>query len=160
MATGRVYYAHIDGVAVSAVADLFWFSCPTDAVVFLEEICITQDASETSEQLPLRLFRTTTDNAANGTGVTPAPLNVGDAAYGGTVRSNITGGSLSAETTPILSESQNILNGWHLKGSYEDPILVMTPAAATAGRAAIKLDAAPGASINVSGYIKLREIGG
>lgn len=160
MAVGRTYYAHIDAVAVSAVADLFWFSCPTDAVVYLEEVCITQDASETSEQLPLRIFRTTTDNAANGSANTPNPIQVGDPAYGGTVRTNITGGSLSAETTPLMSESQNILNGWHLKGSYEDPLVVLTPAAATAGRCAIKLDAAPGASINVSGYIKLREIGG
>lgn len=160
MAVGRTYYAHIEGVAISAAADLFWFSCPTDAVVFLEEVCITQDASETSEQLPLRVFRTTTDNSANGTGVTPNPISVGDPAYGGVVRSNITGGLLSAKTTSLLSESQNILNGWHLKGSYEDPLVVLTPAAATAGRCAIKLDAAPGASINVSGYIKLREIGG
>jgi len=36
----------------------------------------------------------------------------------------------------------------------------MTPAAATAGRAAVKLDAAPSAAISISGYMIFREIGG
>lgn len=160
MAAGRRYVAVLDAISVSAVCDLFWISCPTDAVVYIEEVCITQDTSETSEQLPLNLFRTTTDNSAVGTGVTPNPLEVGDPAYGGTVRYNITGGSLSAETTPIRRESQNILNGWLWKGSYEEPLLVMTPAAGTAGRAAVKLDAAPSAAISISGYMIIREIGG
>lgn len=160
MAVGRVYIAMIDAVSVSAVADLFWISCPTDSVVYIEEVCITQDTSETSEQLPLNMFRTTTDNAANGTSNTPNPLEVGSPAYGGTVRTNITGGSLSAETTPIIREAQNVLNGWHWKGSYEDPLLILTPAAATAGRVAIKLDAAPAAAIPISGWVRIREIGG
>lgn len=160
MAAGRRYAAMIDAVSVSAVTDLFWIGCPTDAVTYIEEIFISQDASETSEQLPLNVFRTTTDNSAQGTSNTPAPLEVGDPAYGGTVRTNITGASLSAETTPVLRQSQNILNGWHLKGSYEEPLLILTPAAATAGRCAIKLDAAPGSAISISGYVVLREIGG
>lgn len=160
MAVGRVYFAMIDAVSVSAVCDLFWISCPTDSVVFIEEVKITQDTSETSEQLPLNVFRTTTDNSAQGSANTPAPQEVGSPAYGGTVRTNITGASLAAETTPVLRESQNILNGWHLKGTYEEPLLVMTPAAGTAGRAAVKIDAAPGAAITVSGWVRLREIGG
>lgn len=160
MAVGRVYYAYIEAIAVSAVADLFWIGCPTDAVTYIEEIVVTQDASETSEQLPLRVFRTTTDNSAVGTANTPAPVQVGDPAYGGTVRTNITGGSLSAKTTSLFGEGQNILNGWHYKGSYEEPLVVLTPAAGTAGRCAIRIDAAPGAAINITGWVKLREIGG
>jgi len=157
---GRVYIASIDAVAVTAVCDLFWITAPTDAVVFIEEVVITQDLIEISEQMPLMLFRTTTDNSAAGSANTPNPVEVGDPAFGGTVRHNITGGSLSAETTPSRRESQNILNGWHWLGSYEDPLLILSPTAGTASRAAVKLDVAPGASTSFSGYIRFREIGG
>lgn len=160
MAVGRVYYASIDAVSVSAVCDLFWIGCPTDAVTYIEEVCITQDTIEVSEQMPLMLFRTTTDNSAAGSANTPNPLEVGSPAYGGTVRHNITGGSLSAETTPSRRESQNILNGWHWLGSYEEPLLVLSPTAGTAGRAAVKLDVAPAGATSFSGYVRIREIGG
>lgn len=160
MSQGRRYIASIDAVTVSAVCDLFWIAAPTDAVVYVEEVVISQDTSETSEQLPLMLFRTTTDNSAAGTSNTPNPVEVGDPAYGGTVRTNITGASLAAETTPSRREAQNILNGWVWKGTYEEPLLVLSPTAGTAGRAVVKLDAAPSAAITVSGYVVLREIGG
>ena len=157
---GRVYEITVDAIAVSAVADIIWLSCPTDSVVYIEEIIVTQEASELSEQMPLFLFRTTTDNSAAGTSNTPNPTEVGDPAYGGVVRHNIVGGSLSAETTPIRRQSQNQLNGWHWKGSELDPILIMTPAAATAGRAALKLDVAPSTGITMDAYMRIREIGG
>ena len=157
---GRVYYASIDAVAVTAVVDLFFIAAPSDAVVYIEEVSITQDTIETSEQQPLMLFRTTTDNSAVGTANTPNPKEVGDPAFGGTVRTNITGASLSAETTPSRRESQNILNGWHWLGSYEEPLLILSPTAGTAGRASIKVDVAPAASTSYSGYVKIREIGG
>ena len=156
---GRLYYASLDAIAVSVVTDLFWVGSPTDAITVIEEILITQETLETSEQLPLRVFRTTTDNSAAGTGGVVNPAEVGSPAYGGVVRHNISGGSLSAETTPLFSIAQNILNGWHWLPTPEHRI-VLTPAAGTAGRLAVKLDTAPGSGLTVSGYMVLREIGG
>lgn len=156
---GRMYSAVLDAVSVSAVADLFFLAAPTDAVVVVHEIKISQDAGETSEQLPLMVFRTTTDNSAVGTANTPNPLQVGDPAFGGTVRTNITGGSLSAETTLLWRDSQNVLNGWHYLPTPETrPVL--SPIAGTAGRLSIKLDAAPTAALTFSGYVIFEEIGG
>src|SRR5262245_41262313 len=151
---GRVYNIVVDAISVSAVCDLVFIACPTDAVTFIEEIKVTQDTIETSEQMPLMLFRTTTDNSAQGTAGVVNPREVGDPAYGGTVRHNITGANLSTESTLIKRESQNILNGWHWVGSYDEPLLVLTPAAGTAGRASIKLDVAPGAATTFSVWVK------
>ena len=154
---GRIYYVTIDGVSITAITDLLWIGSPTDAVTVLHEISITQDDSETSLQVPLRVFRTTTDNSANGTGVTPAPAHSGDAAYGGTVRRVITGGSLSSETTPLFSLSQNALNGWFWLPTPEARIY-LSPTAGTAGRLAIKIDAT--VTLTVSGYIVIEALGG
>lgn len=160
MATGRVYVtAPIAGVAVTTAIQFFFIACPTDAVVFIEEINITQDASETSEQLVLRAFRTATDGSASGTANTPNPVNVGDPAFGGTVRTMLPAATLTV-TTAFMREGQNVLNGWCWKGSYEDPLVVLTPAAGTAGRFGLELVAAPGASTNFSGFVRFREIGG
>jgi len=154
---GRIYYAEIDAQAISAITDIFWVGSPTDAVTILHEIALTQDTSETSLQVPLRVYRTATDNSANGTGVTPNPTEPGMPAYGGTVRSIITGGSLSAETTKLLHLSQNALNGWFWLPTPELRI-VLSPTAGTAGRLAININAA--VTLTMSGYIVLEEIGG
>jgi len=154
---GRIYYAEIDAQAISAITDIFWVGSPTDAVTVLHEISITQDVSETSLQVPLRVFRTATDNSASGTGVTPNPAESGTPAYGGVVRSIIAGGSLSAETTKLVHLSQNALNGWFWLPTPELQI-VLSPTAGTAGRLAIKIDAA--VTLTMTGYIVLEEIGG
>jgi hypothetical protein len=156
---GRIYNIVLDAIAVTAVADLVWIGSPTDAITILHEVEITQDLVEISEQLPLNLFRTTTDNSANGTSNTPNPIQVGDPAYGGTVRTNITGGSLATESTMLRRASQNVLNGWHWLFTPETRI-VLTPAAGTAGRLVIKLDAAPAASLSFSGVVTIEEVGG
>lgn len=157
---GRKYLCPIDAVSVAAVCELFYVAAPTDAVVVIHEISISQDNIEVSEQLPLRIFRTVTDQAAKGTSITPAPLEVGDAAFGGTVRSNIlTADTFAAETTMLWCNAQNVLSGWHYLPTPEARI-VLSPTAGTAGRLCVKLDAAPAASLTISGYAIIEEIGG
>lgn len=153
---GRLYSAVMDAQAVAAVCELFFIAAPADACVRVHEIVITQDSSETSEQLPLNVFRTATDQGAKGTANTPAPLSGGDPAFGGTVRTNIlTAETFATETTMLLRQSQNVLNGWHILPTPETQI-VLSPS----GRLCIKLDAAPAASIPISGYVVFEEIGG
>jgi hypothetical protein len=155
---GRRYYAQLDALAVSAVEDLWWISAAAGFVTLIHEIWAMQEDVEVSEQLPLRVFRTTTNNAAQGTGITPAPVNVGDAAYSGTVRSGITGANLSAETTPLFGIAHDERVGWHWLPTPAG-VLVLQGAASTNGRLAIKLDAAPTNALKISGYVLLEEIG-
>lgn len=153
---GRRYTAALDALSVSAVCELFNVIAPADAVVAIHEVLITQDAGETSEQLPVRIFRTATDQSAKGSANTPAPLEVGDAAFGGTVRTNVlTAETFATETTMLFCQSQNVLNGWHWLWTPETrPIL------SPSGKLCIKLDAAPAAALTFSGYVVFEEIGG
>ena len=159
MSLGREYQSIIDGVAATTAIEFFFLSCPTDAVVLITELSITQDTIELSEQLPLKLWRTATANEAVGTANTPNPTEVGNPAFGGTARTMLPAAS-SAVTTLLRREAQNILNGWLWKGSIEEPILVLGPIAGVASRCAIGLHTAPAASTTFSGYLKFIEIGG
>jgi hypothetical protein len=153
---GRKYVAALDGLSVSAVCELFNLIAPADACVALHEVVITQDTSETSEQLPVNIFRTATDQSAKGDANTPAPLEVGDAAFGGTVRTNVlTGATFATETTMLFRQAQNVLGGWHWLFTPE-----ARPILSPSGKLCIKLDAAPSAALPISGYIVFEEIGG
>jgi len=152
----RMYVASMDHVSVTAVCELFYIAAPSDAVVRIHEIKITQDEGETSEQLPLRIFRTATDQTGKGTLLTGRPLSVGDTAFGGEVITTIlTGATFAAETTMLLSEAQNILNGFHILPTPECRI-ELSPS----GKLVVKLDAAPSATLYISGYMIFEEIGG
>ena len=159
MSVGAIFTSVIDGVAATTAIEFFFLSNASDSVTFVEEICITQDTIEISEQLVLRMWRTATANEAVGTANTPAPQEFGSAAYGGTARTMLAAAS-SAVTTLHRREGQNILNGWLWKGSFDDPLIVLGPVAGTASRIAIGLANAPAASTTFSGYIRFREISG
>ena len=151
-----MYAAVLDAQEVEAVCELFYIAAPADAIVKIHEIVVTQDDRETSEQLPLNIFRTATDQGAKGDSNTPAPLESGDAAFGGTVRTNIlAAATLATETTMIMRQAQNILTGWNLLPTPETRIVI-----SPSGRLCIKLDAEPTNSINISGYVIFEEIGG
>ncbi len=152
----RMYTAVIDGISVAAVCEIFYIKSPADAVTRIHEIFISQDTSETSEQLPLNVFRTATDQSAKGTANTPAPLSAGDADYGGTVRTNIlTAETFATETTMLMRQSMNALTGWQILPTPECRIDI-SPGAGLC----IKLDAAPAAALPISGYVTFEEIGG
>ena len=154
---GRIYYAVLDALSVSSLTDLYWIGSPTDAITVIHEVKVSQEVSETSEQLPLMVFRTATDNSGQGSALTPSPTETGYAAYGGTVRTNVF--SISAETTDIWRDAQNVLNGWHWLPTPEERV-VLSPTAGTAGRLAVRLDVVPAVALTVSGYVVLEEIGG
>lgn len=153
---GRVYSAVLNSVAIAAAAEVFYVKAPTDAVVVIHEIKVTQDSDETSQQLPFRMYRTATDQSAKGTAITPNPSEEGDAAFGGTVRSNIlTAAIFATPGAALLSDSQNMLNGLHYLPVPEDRIVI-----SPGDGFVVKLNAAPSASLDFSGYLILEEIGG
>jgi len=152
----RIYAAVMNSVAIAAAAEVFYIKAPTDSVVRVHEVKLTQDDSETSEQLPIRMYRTATDQSAKGTSITPSPLSEGDSAFGGTVRSNIlTAATFATPGDALVADSQNILNGWHYLPIPEARIDI-----SPGDGFVVKLNAAPSASLNFSGYVILEEIGG
>lgn len=154
---GRMYVtAPLDALSVAAVCELFFIAAPSDACVVLHEVVITQDTSEVSEQLPINIFRTATDQSAKGTANTPAPLSAGDAAFGGTVRTNIlTAETFATETTMLFRQAQNVLGGWRWLWTPET-----RPVISPSGRLVVKLDTAPAGALPISGYVIFEEVGG
>lgn len=152
---GRFYYAPLDALSVAAVCELWAIKSASNMVTRIHEVSVTQDTSETSEQLPLMIFRTATDQSAKGSACTPNPVNPGDAAYSGTVRTNIlTAETFATESTPLWRDSENVLAGWHFLPKDQGIIEIKGGALAV-----VKLDAAPSSSIPISGYMLIEEIG-
>jgi hypothetical protein len=152
---GQIYYAVLDGTSVSAICDLFYIKPPSSRAVVIHEVVVTQETSETSEQLPLKLFRTATDNSAQGSANTPAKGSPGFASAASTVRTVITGGNLATETEVLSVEGQNVLGGWAFLPTPE-----MRPVLAPGGNGfVVKLKTAPTGAIPISGRMVFEEIG-
>ena len=156
---GLEYWCDLLPTAMTVVDDLIAIQAPTDAVVFVEEIEIFNSDVETNDQLELRFFRSTTDQSAVGLSITPRPLETHFPAAGSVVR-DTRGAADAGITTSLWQAGFNLLGGFHLKGSYEEPLIILSPIAGTAGRFDIRLDTAPAASTLIGGRIKIREIGG
>lgn len=149
---GRMYSAIFEEVAVSVVQDLFRISAPSDAVVVIHGFEISQSSDTDSEMLNLLVHRGTTDGSG-GTTPTPAPMEVGDAAFGGTVGANNT--TQSTEGTILHSAAFNVLNGYIWMPTPET-----RPVISPNGRLVVELQTAPGDELTMSGTIYLEEIGG
>lgn len=156
---GLEYWCRWPGASMAGADDIGAIQAPTDAVVYVEEIVITNVNVETNDQLEMHFFRSTTDQSAVGVAVTPNPLEFGLPAAGSVCRDTRTGAD-AAKTTSLWTEGQNILNGWHFKGSYEEPLVILSPIAGTAGRFNFRLDAAPAGATFIAARVKIREIGG
>ncbi len=156
---GMTYWLDILPTSMTLADDICAIQAPTDAVVFIEEIEIFNSNVETNDQLELRFFRSATDQSAVGLAITPNPDESGFPAAG-TVARDTRGGADAAITISLWHGGFNLLGGYHLKGSYEEPLVVLSPIAGTAGRFNIRLDAAPAGASLIGGRVKIREIGG
>jgi hypothetical protein len=151
----RVYSIVVDALSVNAVTDLVYVKPHATRGFVVHEVLVTQDTSETSEQLPLNLFRTATDNAAQGTAGAANPLVPGDSAFSGTVRVGITGANLAAETTLLRREAQNVLGGWHYLPTPEARYVFPGGGHGFV----VKLDAAPSSALTISVTVTIEEFG-
>jgi len=152
---GRMYSAIFEEIAVTAVQDLFEINAPSDAVVVIHSVSISQssDAGDAeSEMLNLLYHRGSTSGSA-GASVTPALLNLGDNVFGGTVERNNT--TQSTEGTILRSECFNILAGYVWQPTPEERIYL-----SPSGRLIIELQTAPNDSLTMSGTVIFEEIGG
>ena len=154
---GRVYIGEVSAVSVSAIQDFWEINCPSDAVIALLSIRLSQysdvgDAS--SEILPVIISRTTTGGAGSG-GSTPTarPVHVGTVAFGGSIEANNT--TQATTTTEILSDSFNIRAGW-LYQPPEKEIIWLSPS----GILVVELPVAPADALTMQGTITFEVFGG
>lgn len=150
-----MYAAVAEEVAVTAAQDLFQYVAPSDAVGVIHSIYITQssDAGDSeSEQLNVLYHRGGT-NGSGGTTVTPAPLQLGASAAGGTVEANNT--TQSTEGVLIHSSSFNVMAGYQDIRTPETRIYVSPSDIFN-----IELQTTPADSLTVTITVVFEEIGG
>jgi hypothetical protein len=151
---GRQYTVAIGSQAQTAAKTLVEVASASDSVTLIERIWIKQTSFDTSENLGTKTQRITT--TGTGTATTPEPLQAGDAAFGGTVKTNMTVEPTYTAGTEILEDGFNVLSGYLWTPANDDEVITISPSAL----AGVNLDVAPSASMNFSYGVTLREIGG
>lgn len=141
----------MDGVSVSAAKDLLRLSAPADGVVVIHEVTVTQEASETSEQVAIQLMRASTDGT--GTAATPRALESGSPVFGGTAVINLTVDSTAGDI--LRREAANLLSGYKYLPTPE-----LRPVISPSGRFVVRLEDAPAAARVMTVEVILEEIGG
>jgi len=155
----RLYSASFEAVAVSAAQDFFEVVAPSDAVVVIHRILITQDTSEVSEQAVCRLIRGegSVTSGSGGSSPTVNPTSKGDPAFGGTVEANNTTRMVvgSGALKVMHREGWNFLSGFDYRPTPEERIYI-----SPGDRITVELPTAPSGSTTMSGTILFEEIGG
>jgi hypothetical protein len=140
--------------SVSAVQDLIEFVAPSDAVVLLYEVHISQSsdgASTDSEMLQTTVVRGLTVSGSGGGSATVTPVETGQPAAGGTYERNNTTQATTSGVT-VLASAFNVLNGFvHVF----DPPLVLSPSQ----RCVLTLSA-PADALTLSANALIDELGG
>ena len=151
MSYGRIYTALMPGVSVSAAKDLMRLKADTDHVLVIHQVDLTQEASETDEQLVAVLQRVSTDGT--GTATTIVAHQEGDPTFGGSCVHNLTVDSTAGDV--LVREGFNIKSGFFWLPPPELRIVVQP-----GGRFTLRLPTAPGAAITLCGRIVFEVIGG
>ena len=150
---GRLYSVSIGDQAQTAAKTLIEVAAPADSVVLVERMWIGQSSFDTSENLGAKVEDITT--TGTGTTNTPRPLQEGDAAFGGTAKTND-----SVEPTysggVFVEQGFNVLSGWLWTPANDDEVIAVSPSQLIG----MMLGIAPSASMNVSYGMTIREIGG
>lgn len=152
---GRMYSATFEEVAVTVPQDLFEINAPADAIVVVHGLVISQSTEAgdaASEQLNILIHRGSTSGSAGST-PTATPMEVGDAAFGGTVEANNT--TQSTEGVQVHAENFNVMAGLALWWTPET-----RPVISPSGRLIVELQSTPTDSITMSGTVYFEEIGG
>jgi len=148
---GTPYTIVGEEVAVTTAVDLLEIVSPADGITVVEMFEVSQSSDPaTDEQLNILVHLGST-SGSGGTVLTPAPVNLGDVAYGGTVESFNT--TQSTEGTKLWSASFNILNGYILPAELEFPV-------SPSDTLIIELQTTPADSLTMTISAKIRFIGG
>jgi hypothetical protein len=151
---GRLYTVSIGSQAQTTAKTLIEVASAADSVTLIERMWIKQTSFDTSENLGTKTQRITT--TGTGTATTPEPLQAGDAAFGGVVKTNMTVEPTYTAGTEVIEDGFNVLSGYLWTPANDDEVITVSPSALIG----LNLDVAPSASMNFSYGCTLREIGG
>lgn len=113
--------------SVSAAQDLLELVAPSDAVILIHELNISQSsdgASADSEMLQTTVLRGATTSGSAGGSATVVPLEAGQPAAGGTYERNNTTQASAGTIVSLAARAWNVLNGLQV---VFDPPLVVSP---------------------------------
>lgn len=151
-----IYTAVFNNVAVTAIQDLFEINAPSDAVVLIHDIHLSQntDVGDAAEEvLRIELTSGHTTSGSGGSAPTAIPRNIGQAAFGGTVGVNNTTQAVGG--TIVTHYVWN----WNIRVGFDKIFTPETrPRIAPGGRMCLELPAAPADSVTMSGSITFEEI--
>ena len=157
MAYGEIYSVVFEGVAVTAVQDLFEINASSTKPLRIHSIYISQYTEEgdaQSEMLRLRVRRATSTSGSGGSAPTPVAINPSAAAASFTAEVN--------NTTQATGGSPVVLHvdTWNVQAGYQ---LILTPetqwTVPVSTRFTVELNEAPTDSITMCGTIYVEEIG-
>ena len=154
---GRLYTAQFSAVAVSAAQDLFEIVAPSDAIVKIHNIRLgqTSDVGDAAEEILLiKLNSGATTSGSGGGSYTPVPIELGDAAFGGTCEINNT--TQAANGTIVTHHAWP----WNVRGPFEIIFEPETRPVLSPSRRCVLTIPAPADALTMMGTITFEEIGG
>jgi hypothetical protein len=132
-------YSIVINQSVGAVMDLIEILAGTNKGFAILSASLTQETSESSEQLAIAIWRLSASGSGGGTAPTARALDENETqGFGGTIEVGNTTQGTRATTEPLLREGFNALSGWKYVPVPEERIDV-----SGGGRMAIALVAAP-----------------
>jgi len=157
MSNGRIYSVQFDGIAESAVNDVFEITAASDRMVeilsfHISQVTVTGDASE--ELLLVQYKSGQTTSGSGGTSVTPVPRLLDDVAAG-----------TSCEATNTTQASTGtIVTHWSTYWNVRMPLDLWLPPEQTfwlrpSQRGTFSIDTAPAGATTFSAVCTFREIG-
>lgn len=150
---GNLYYVAIGAQAQTASKTLIEVASASTSVSLIERAYISQNSFDTSENLGCKMQLITT--TGTGTATTPVPNQAQTAAYGGTVKTNLTIESTYTANKVEVQQGFNVLSGFLWTPASDDEVISLAPSALIG----IMLDVAPSASMNFSYGCTIRQIG-
>lgn len=155
---GMMYSVVFSSVAVTAQQDFFEITAPSDCIVIIHSVEITQSTDvgdAAAEGLAILHKRGATTSGSGGTAPTPAPLEFGFAAAGSAAEVNNTTKATSG-TIVSLHSSNWIIQQQYLWLPTPEMRHVLSPSQ----RYTVELGTTPADSITCSGTLVFEEIGG
>ncbi len=148
---GRIYTVVADAVSETTAQSLIRLTAPTDAVLEILKVTVTQETLVASEQLAIQIHRG--GSAGTGAAVTARQNEEGDPAFGGTAIGTIT-------ADPTIG---NVLHraAWNVLAPFEwHPTPEERKFVSPSGVIVVHLDIAPSGATLFTTEIAFAEIGG
>jgi hypothetical protein len=152
---GRLYTVAIGAETQSTAKTLIEIASAADSVTLLERAYISQSSFDTSENTAAKIQRVTTTGTGTAHTMTSREFQLGDANFGGTVKTNLSVPPTYTADTELVEQGFNVLSGWLWTPANDDEVIVLSPS----GLVGIAFDVTV-SSMNMHYGATIREIGG